>query len=181
MSNFGPRTFPLSSSDMYQCLVDNNYQPMPLKEIAARLGIDITNRQNQKGVSNRCMYLVTAGWAERVDHGVYRALKTRATPAQKGTNMTTLDMPTSAPQPPNPIPTAVEADGPVCNECGYVAKSAMGLKAHITRQHTAKLSADEAFERIGKACEILFPDGIDMSRIIEIAELQKQILRVITR
>lgn len=41
--------------------------------------------------------------------------------------------------------------------------------------------ADELFERVGKATEALFPKGIPMTRIIEVAELQKAMLKVVAR
>lgn len=41
--------------------------------------------------------------------------------------------------------------------------------------------ADELFERVGKATEALFPRGIPMTRIIEVAELQKAMLKVVAR
>lgn len=73
--------------------------------------------------------------------------------------------------------------GFVCDECNHEAPSEQGLKAHKTRSHkkTAPVTADEAFDRIGAATEALFPAGIPASRVIEIAELQKAMLKVVTR
>lgn len=68
-----------------------------------------------------------------------------------------------------------------CKVCGFEARSPMGLTAHNTRNHKPKSTPDQLFERVGLACEMLFPEGIPMARIIEIAELQKAMLKVLSR
>lgn len=71
----------------------------------------------------------------------------------------------------------------VVDGCGMTFATEQELKAHVTRTHkkTTGITADQAFERIGAATEALFPDGIPASRVIEIAELQKAMLKVVTR
>lgn len=69
-----------------------------------------------------------------------------------------------------------------------------GVVMHKNRAHPETLTAkprrkervldynpDEVFELVGRATEALFPAGIPTSRIIEIAELQKAMLKVVTR
>jgi hypothetical protein len=128
--------------------------------------------RNLKSISNACGYLVKNGEAERVGPGTYQA---------KGKAMTVTDI--------GPIdirPTLIQPEAPVerpmCDQCGYVAKSEMGLRAHVTRSHgRLALDADEAFERTGKALEVLFPNGIPAARIIELADLQKAMLRAVSK
>lgn len=67
-----------------------------------------------------------------------------------------------------------------CPDCGAQCATERGLKAHQTRTHPT-VDANEIFERMGRATEVLFPQGIPASRVIEVAEMQKVILKVITR
>ena len=67
-----------------------------------------------------------------------------------------------------------------CAECDRWFPTSRGLRMHFTRSHQ-KADPDETFELIGNATEALFPDGIPTSRIIEIADLQKAMLKVLTR
>lgn len=77
-----------------------------------------------------------------------------------------------------------QADEHFCTEegCGKSFPTKQGLSMHVARSHKKdEVDADEAFERIGAATEALFPDGIPATRIIELADLQKQMLKVVTR
>jgi hypothetical protein len=72
-----------------------------------------------------------------------------------------------------------------CSECDKTFASEQGLKAHMTRSHQPKgtagdLTSDEAFNRIAKATEALFPEGIPAVRVMLIADLQRQMLKVVT-
>lgn len=67
-----------------------------------------------------------------------------------------------------------------CDECGHQSPSQQGLRAHKTRTHS-KTSPDELFELVGRATEALFPNGVPASRIIEIAALQREMLKTVTR
>jgi len=166
-------------ADVRRVLAAQTY-PITCKEIGHILGIDITAERNLKSISNACGYLVKNGEAERVGPGTYQA---------KGKAMTVTDIgppPTAAPTPNSITPIGLVApppdERPMCDQCGYVAKSEMGLRAHITRSHgRLALDADEAFERTGKALDLLFPNGIPASRVIEIADLQKHMLRVVSK
>jgi hypothetical protein len=78
-----------------------------------------------------------------------------------------------------------------CNEegCDRTFESAQGLSMHKSRSHGAPSQrstrarsagdADEMFDRCGAAIDVLFPEGIPASRIIELADLMKLMLRVI--
>lgn len=166
---------------VHELLVEAFPEPLTCKEIGVTLGIDITVEENLKDISNRCGYLRDKGLAERLGQGTYRAIN------KEGTAMTTLDSVVQD----NGLasPSVLEAPGVTidpsdklqCQTCGFIARSDMGLKNHVTRQHRRGITPDQAFERVGLACEMLFPDGIPMSRIIEIAELQKQMLKVISK
>lgn len=77
--------------------------------------------------------------------------------------------------------------------CGRTFPTAHGVTMHKNRAHNdnygakakakrpATYDADDLFERVGAATEALFPGGIPTSRIIEIAELQKAMLKVVAR
>lgn len=164
-------TTKLSTQDVYDVLFDSG-QPMTVKEIGLALHRDITMERTLKDLSNRCGYLVMTGHAIWVDKGTYQ-LKG----SQEMTNTDTRF--------PGIVPADVpRADAPVveqmfCDECGKPVASEMGLKSHKTRSHPKALTADEAFERSGQALEVLFPNGIPMSRIIELADLQKAMLRAL--
>jgi hypothetical protein len=82
----------------------------------------------------------------------------------------------------------------VCDvpDCGKTFATAHGVTMHKNRAHyegpprarAARKSdhtPDELFEMVGAATEALFPGGIPTSRIIEIAELQKAMLKVVAR
>jgi hypothetical protein len=57
-----------------------------------------------------------------------------------------------------------------------------GLSMHTTRSHkTPQAKANDMFELVGQATEVLFPAGIPMSRLIEIADWQKVTLRMLAR
>ena len=157
--------------DVYDLLIGHG-TPMTCKEIGHLLNVDVTIEEHLKDISNRCGYLLQKGLVERVTQGTYRALETGYTP-QEGTSMT---MTETRPELP---PDETEYR---CGLCNKPAKSQMGLKAHMTRSHPGfGLSADEAFERTGQALEVLFPNGIPMSRLIELAGLQKEMLKVLTK
>lgn len=153
-----PRT--VGSQAVYDVLFSDMDRNWTARQVAAALGVEYTPRA-VLDLSNRLGYLVSRGFAERIALGTYRAIH-----PQKGKPMTDT--------------SGAETSENMCQECGYQAKSQMGLKAHQTRSH-ATISADEAFERTGKALEMLFPNGIPMSRIIELADLQKAMLRAITK
>ena len=76
-----------------------------------------------------------------------------------------------------------------CTEpgCDLQFQTIQGVNMHITRMHTPRklpgtlLTADEAFERVGAATEALLPDGVPTSRIIEVAEWQKVMLKWVTK
>lgn len=61
------------------------------------------------------------------------------------------------------------------------AVTATPAPAPKTSKAAKAAQADELFERVGKATEALFPKGIPMTRIIEVAELQKAMLKVVAR
>lgn len=75
--------------------------------------------------------------------------------------------------------------------CDRTFPTAHGVTMHKNRTHNAgqarprkrevAYDADALFERVGAATEALFPAGIPTSRIIEIAELQKAMLKVVAR
>ena len=73
----------------------------------------------------------------------------------------------------------------LCPEDGCLAKAQtrQGIKMHWTRSHKQKQGVDpnELFELTGKALDVLFPNGIPASRVIEIADLQKVMLKVLSR
>jgi hypothetical protein len=71
-----------------------------------------------------------------------------------------------------------------CSECGRSFATQQGMRMHVARSHrkaTAAVAVHDAFERVGAATEALFPEGIPAARIIEIADLQKAMLKVLTR
>lgn len=82
---------------------------------------------------------------------------------------------------------SMEAEGVVtfdCADCDQTFATEQGMKMHWTRTHKVKASsvgANDAFERVGRATEALFPEGIPAARVIEIADLQKAMLKVVTR
>lgn len=148
-------------------------EPVGVKDIGRRIGSDMKIERNLKAVSNACGYLLRNGLAHRVDQGIYQA----GPGPQRGSEMTMTDIPLNGVM--NPPTAASEPEQMHCDICGKPVASEMGKKAHMTRSHPKGLSADEAFERTGQALEILFPNGIPMSRLIELADLQKQMLRVL--
>jgi hypothetical protein len=165
-----------------QAVLDfHNGAPVTCKEIGIALGIDTTVERNLKSISNACGYNATKGLAHRVSPGTYQA----GPAPQKGKAMTMTDIPGHSgfnpltAVPPTAAPALVDANEFKCDECGSQCKSQMGLRAHKTRAHSDKLTPDEMFERTGRALEVLFPDGIPFSRIIELAELQKAMLKAL--
>lgn len=154
-------------------------QPTTVKEIGRMISSDMTVERNLKAVSNSCGYLVKNNLAHRVGAGTYQA----GPGPQEGKAMTMTEFPGIIPEDPpfNGRPTAAppEVEQLHCEICGKPVASEMGRKNHMTRSHPKGLNADEAFERTGQALEVLFPGGIPMSRLIEIAELQKAMLRAI--
>ena len=185
--NLVPWRSGITTQEVYDILTLEPGAEVTVKEILGMLVKD-WNQEDLKDVSNRCVYLSQKGLAERTGKGTYRAIENGQV-VQKGKAMTT-DTPTSAFASATAAPpTAEPASTPAtpgefdCPHCGFEARSEMGLKAHVTRSHAKNkpLTADQAFERIGMACEMLFPDGLPMARVIEIAELQKAMLKVMTR
>lgn len=157
----------LPSSVVLEALVATG-KPMSTNEILGYLGTYEHTTRNLRDVANRCGYLVTNGHATRVGHGEYQATNKEAT-------VTVVTQ-----------PEAVEEDRTdrTCEECGYLAASAHGLKAHTSRSHkktASGINADEAFEITGRALEILFPNGVPMARLIEVAEMQKMMLKWVSR
>lgn len=74
-------------------------------------------------------------------------------------------------------------DNFVC-ECGTKCTSERGLAVHRKRMHgdgPNEKDGEEIFAKIGNATRALFPAGIPAERVIEIAEVQKTMLRVLTR
>lgn len=155
----------VSRGDVLEQL-QNHPDGVTVKEIGRVIGLDMTVERNIKNVSNRCGYLVQSGEAIRIAPGTYQY--------QERTTMETMTTENGE------VAQATNPDW-TCKTCGFQAKSHMGLATHITKNHKPKQTPDEMFERVGAACEVLFPDGIPMSRIIEIGELQKAILKVLSR
>lgn len=156
----------ISQEDVLQ-LLQANPDGVTVKHIGTALGLDMTDQTNIKNISNRCGYLLQKGRVARIAPGTYQERKPMETIITQNGDVTA-------------------SDALICPECGFEAKSQMGLRAHHTRAHHTRAhkkgpSPDEMFERIGLACEVLWPDGIPMSRVIEIAELQKAILKVLSR
>lgn len=138
-----------------------NGHPMTIDMILDALSIPRT-MESARDCSNRCGYLVSAGQVTRLSEGIYQFNTTERKPMTDTSVSIT-------------IPSTF-----VCDECGHVAPSQMGLRAHITRTHKTT-DADQLFALVGAATEALFPTGVPVSRIIEIAELQKAMLRVVAR
>lgn len=159
---------------MYDLMAEDTSVEWTCKELLDYFGLPHTE-ENIKDMSNRAGYLVSRGHAQRVRQGTYQAV------IKKGTSMTDTDTAQAANGLAPQYPSETVGGGLQCPHCDFVGRSPMGIKSHITRNHRPGLTADQAFERIGAACEVLFPDGIPMSRIIEIAELQKRMLSVVTR
>jgi hypothetical protein len=167
----------LTTQAVLEVLMREPIRPWTVKQICTELGLT-HEEKDLKDVSNRCGYIRSDGGAKRIAQGTY-VLNEKGNPMSDqyvDTGAATVPEPT-APEQPAPGVNPMQ-----CPECAFVARSDMGLKAHKTRSHsTGKISADEMFERIGTACEALFPEGIPMSRIMEVAELQKQMLKTVTR
>lgn len=140
--------------------------PITVKQIGAVLELDMIPRRIQD-ISNRCSYAVEKSLATRVDKGTYLWISDN-TDKEKSMETFTAEAATTNGE--------VEV---ICKQCGYVAKSDMGLKMHASRSHKKPPTADEAFELTGKALDVLFPDGFPASRLIELAELQKHMLKVV--
>lgn len=155
----------VSRGDVLEQL-QNHPDGVTVKEIGRVIGLDMTVERNIKNVSNRCGYLVQSGEAIRIAPGTYQY--------QERKPMETMTTENGE---------VAQASDPAltCKTCGFAAKSPMGLSAHNTRAHKPKATPDEMFERVGAACEVLFPDGIPYARVIEVAELQKAILKVLSR
>lgn len=69
----------------------------------------------------------------------------------------------------------------VCTGCSAQAGTEQGARSHQTRKHPSGPTADEMFALVGKATEALFPNGIPAARVIEIAELQRAMMKVLAR
>lgn len=95
------------------------------------------------------------------------------------------DVQPADPAPPEMFPCDVPG-------CGASYPTQQGVSMHKNRSHgivsttrnaarkrESRMGADEAFELTGAALDVLFPNGIPASRIIEIAELQKHMLKVV--
>lgn len=147
--------------------------PTSVKDLGRFIGVDMTVERNLKAISNACGYLLRNNLAHRVDKGIYQA----GPGPQEGKAMTMTEMHPSGNTARALLDTAPEELH--CEVCGKPVASEMGRKAHMTRSHPKGLTADEAFERTGQALDVLFPQGIPTSRLIELAELQKQMLRAI--
>lgn len=66
--------------------------------------------------------------------------------------------------------------------CTFVAKSEMGMKAHITRSHSKTPDANEIFSKVAAATKILWPDPEEVYAKFEvIAEWRKNTLKVLSR
>lgn len=70
-----------------------------------------------------------------------------------------------------------------CDTCARVFDTKHGLNMHLARAHRPppSLNTNDKFDRLGKATEALFPDGIPAARIIEIAEWQRATLKLLDR
>lgn len=144
--------------------------PVTVKQMISILGVEETSNAI-RDVANRFSYLKQQGKVARVASGTYIATDhvNGLSPEWKE-KMEAIQ---------KEEPTA--ADDLICQQCGFQAASRMGFLAHNTRSHKSKQTPDQLFERVGAACEVLFPDGIPMSRVIEVGELQKAILKVLSR
>ena len=65
--------------------------------------------------------------------------------------------------------------------CDRVLPTIQGIKTHMARSHIKPADSDALFARVGAATRALFPDGLDFDRIIEVAALQREMLKVISR
>lgn len=75
-------------------------------------------------------------------------------------------------------------DTPFVCECGQKYSTQNRLNSHKRKVHGGGLNekdGEEIFAKIGNATRALFPDGIPAERVIEIAEVQRTMLRVLTR
>lgn len=160
-------------------VLESEDRPFTCKEIGTFYGWDTGQERVLKAISNACSYLRAQGVAIRTAGGTYQQRGNRP-PERRRTPVTINDLgalPTN--NGTHATASTVSEERFECPECGGSYKSQMGLRAHITRAHGKPMSPDEMFERTGRALEILFPDGIPASRVIEIADLQKAMLRAI--
>lgn len=164
----------VSTQMIWDLMAQDFGKPWTVKELLAAVGLDLSE-YNIKNVSNRCSYLAQTGHAKRIAQGTYALIEkgtdmTMTEPAQAESNGAAHDVPVQAPS---------EFQ---CPTCGFSARSQMGLRTHITKNHKPKLNTDEAFERVAQATKILFPDPESIyDRFEEIGELRKQMLRAVTR
>lgn len=72
-------------------------------------------------------------------------------------------------------------DTPFVCECGQKYSTQNRLNSHKKKAHGAPDSTDEIFAKVGNATRALFPEGIPAERVIEIAEVQRSMLKVLAR